>query len=88
VRKARPRRARTLLFGVAAAPVAITKPFATQGISSIVAPTPACRWGMATFTMDASMMPINVPKVTESATSHLLWGVLGLRLCMREARSR
>jgi len=54
--------------------VARTKPVDTQVISSTVAPTAPRRCGTATFTIDESIAPISVPKVTLTVTSHLLTG--------------
>lgn len=51
--------------------VAITKPVVTHVISSMVAPTAPRRCGTATFTIDESIAPIMVPKVTEMVTTHL-----------------
>ena len=52
----------------------MTKPVVTQVISSTVAPSAPRRCGTATLTIDASMVPISVPKVTETVTSHLFTG--------------
>ena len=52
----------------------MTKPVVTQVISSTVAPSAPRRCGIATLTIDESMAPISVPKVTDSVTSHLLTG--------------
>ena len=64
--------------------VAMTKPVVTQVISSTVEPSAPRRCGVATATIDVSIAPISVPKVTDSVTSHLftggrsgtLWGTL------------
>src|SRR5678815_256575 len=53
---------------------AMMKPVDTHVISSTVAPSEPRRWGVATFTIDASIVPMSVPKVTERATSHLFGG--------------
>ena len=57
--------------------VAMTKPVVTQVISSTVAPSAPRMCGVATSTIDESMAPISVPKVTESVTSHLFTGGRG-----------
>ena len=54
--------------------VAMTNPVVTQVISSTVAPSEPDRCGVATATIEVSMAPISVPKVTDSVTSHLLTG--------------
>ena len=54
--------------------VAIAKPVVTQVISSTVAPSDPDRCGTATLTIDASIVPISVPKVMQTVTSHLLVG--------------
>ncbi len=54
--------------------VAMTNPVVTQVISSTVAPSEPDRCGVATATIEVSMAPINVPKVTERVTNHLLTG--------------
>ena len=54
--------------------VAMAKPVVIQVISCTVAPTAPRMCGSATLTIDASMAPISVPKVTETVTSHLLVG--------------
>src|SRR5262249_23154550 len=58
--------------------VAMTKPVVTHAICSTVAPSADCRCGTATLTIDASIAPISVPKVTDSVTSHLLTGLGGV----------
>src|SRR5438046_217930 len=54
--------------------VAMTKPVVTHVICSTVTPSEPVRWGTATLTIEASMAPINVPKVIDTVTSHLLTG--------------
>ena len=54
--------------------VAIAKPVVIQVISWTVAPTAPRICGSATFTIDESIAPISVPKVTETVTSHLFVG--------------
>jgi len=55
--------------------VAMTNPVVIQVISWMVAPTAPRTWGSATFTMDESMVPMSVPKLTEIVTSHLFVAV-------------
>src|SRR3954462_5989231 len=57
--------------------LASAKPVATQVISSVVAPTPAFKCGTATLTIEASIVPMRVPKVIEMVTNHLLVGGRG-----------
>jgi len=45
-----------------------------QVISSSVAPTAPRMCGSATFTIDESIAPINVPKLIAMVTTHLLTG--------------
>src|SRR4051795_8092732 len=54
--------------------VAMTKPVVTQVTCSTVTPRAPVRCGTATFTIEASMAPISVPKVIDTVTSHLLTG--------------
>src|SRR5579885_1821614 len=46
----------------------------TQVISSTVAPSEPRKCGIATLMIEESMVPINVPNVTDRATIHLLGG--------------
>ena len=59
--------------------VAIAKPVLIQVISCTVAPTAPRICGSATLTIEASIAPISVPNVTDSATIHLRWGAAGRR---------
>ena len=52
--------------------VAIAKPVEIQVISWTVAPTAPRIWGSATLTIEESIAPMSVPKVTDTVTSHLL----------------
>src|SRR5689334_22759219 len=54
--------------------LAITNPVVTHVISSTVAPIAPRRCGVATLTIDESIVPMSVPNVTEMVTSHLLTG--------------
>src|SRR3954466_6007870 len=56
--------------------VAIAKPVLIQVISWTVAPTAPRICESATLTIDASIAPISVPKVTEIATIHFRFDVL------------
>src|SRR4051812_4860592 len=53
---------------------AIANPVEIQVISCSVAPTEPRMCPMATFTIELSMAPMRVPKVTLNVTSHLLTG--------------
>jgi len=54
--------------------VATTNAVEIQAISSSVAPTEPRMCVSATLTIEASIAPIRVPKLTETVTSHLLTG--------------
>ena len=52
-------------------------PVLTQVTSWTLAPSEPWMCGSATFTIDASMAPISVPKLTDTVMSHLFVGLAG-----------
>jgi hypothetical protein len=69
-RKSRPKNA---VSGITMT-LASAYPVVIHVISWSVAPTDPRMCGNATFTMDESIVPMSVPNVTDTVTSHLLTG--------------